>query len=80
MNKREKQHKTIVPGNGNAVSVVHKDLNFALRTFKRKIKESRIMDSYKENQEFIKKSIKRKNQINRAKYIQQIKDLNNNLY
>ena len=77
MNKREKQHKTIVSGNGNAVSVVQKDLNFALRNFKRKIKESKILDNYKNNQEFIKKSVKRKNQIGKAKYIQRIKDIQN---
>ena len=77
MNKREKQHKTILPGNGNAVSVVNKDLSFALRTFKRKIKESKILDYYKGNQEFIKHSVKRRNQINRAKYIQTIRDLDN---
>ena len=68
MNKRQKQHKTIVPGNGNAVSIVNNDLNFALRNFKRKIKESKIIDSFKSNREFIKKSVKRKNQVNRAKY------------
>ena len=77
MNKRQKQHKTIVPGNGNAVSIVNNDLNFALRNFKRKIKESKIIDSFKSNREFIKKSVKRKNQVNRAKYIQKIKDSQN---
>ncbi len=77
MNKRQKQHKTIVPGNGNAVSIVDKDLNFALRNFKRKIKESKILEKYKDKKEFIKKSVKRKNQVNRAKYIQKIKDMQN---
>jgi len=74
MNKRQKQHKSIVPGNANAVTVVDKDLGFALRTFKRKIKESNILEYLKENKTFTKKSVKRKNQINKAKYIQQIKD------
>tara|TARA_R110001583_G_scaffold90220_1_gene232029 strand:- start:101 stop:337 length:237 start_codon:yes stop_codon:yes gene_type:complete len=77
MNKRQKQHKSIVPGNGNAVSIVNNDLNFALRNFKRKIKESKILDKFKEKQEFTKFSVKRKNQINRAKYIQKIKDSQN---
>jgi len=76
MNKREKHHKSIVAGNGNAVTVINKDLNFALRNFKRKIKESKILDKFKENQTFIKPSFKRKNQISKAKYIQHIKDLN----
>jgi len=77
MNKRQKQHKTIVSGNGNAVSVVDCDLGFALRTFKRKVKESKILEHYKDKKEFIKKSVKRKNQVNRAKYIQKIKDMQN---
>lgn len=77
MNKRQKQHKTIVPGNGNAVSIVDKDLNFALRNFKRKVKESRVIEQYKDNREFIKFSVKRKNEINRAKYIQKLRDMDN---
>ena len=75
MNKREKQHKTILPGNGNAVNVVNKDLSFALRNFKRKIKESRILDNFKQQQNYTKPSIKRRAQINKAKYIQQIKQI-----
>ena len=75
MNKRQKQHKTIVPGNGNAVNIVNNDLSFALRTFKRKIKESKILDKFKDNQTFIKPSSKRRSQISKAKYIQYIKDL-----
>jgi small subunit ribosomal protein S21 len=76
MNKREKHHKSIVAGNGNAVTVINNDLNFALRNFKRKIKESKILDRFKNNQTFIKPSFKRRNQIIKAKYIQHIKDLN----
>mgnify|MGYP003155296783 CR=1 FL=1 len=75
MNKRQKQHKSIIPGNGNAVSVVDKDLGFALRTFKRKIKESKVLEKFKQNQEFIKHSVKRKNEIERAKYIQKIRNI-----
>ena len=74
MNKRQKNHKTIVPGNGNAVSIVDKDLNFALRIFKRKIKDSKILDNFKQKKEFIKPSIKRRDEINKAKYIQKIKN------
>jgi small subunit ribosomal protein S21 len=77
MNKHQKQHKSIVPGNANAVSVVDRDLNFALRTFKRKMKDSNILDRIKSNKTFIKPSIKRRDQLNRAKYIQQIRDTNN---
>tara|TARA_R100001163_G_C4978656_1_gene135683 strand:+ start:405 stop:704 length:300 start_codon:yes stop_codon:yes gene_type:complete len=75
MNKRQKQHKSIVSGNANAVAVVNKDLNYALRTFKRKIKDSNVLEKLKENKTFIKPSVKRRQQINKAKYIQHIKDL-----
>jgi len=78
MNKRQKQHKSIVSGNANAVTVVDKDLGYALRLFKRKIKDSNILDRFKENKTFIKRSVKRKEQINKAKYIQKIKDKQNN--
>jgi len=77
MNKKQKIHKSIVSGNGNAVSVVDKDLNFALRQFKRKIKESRVIEQFKDNREFVKFSVKRKNEINRAKYIQKLRDIDN---
>ena len=76
MNKREKHHKTIIAGNGNAVKVINKDLGFALRNFKRKIKESKILDKFKDNQTFTKPSFKRRNELSKAKYIQHIRDLN----
>tara|TARA_Y100000361_G_scaffold110358_1_gene100409 strand:- start:420 stop:659 length:240 start_codon:yes stop_codon:yes gene_type:complete len=77
MNKRQKQHKSIVSGNANAVTVVDNDLSYALRIFKRKIKESNILDRFKKNKTFVKRSVKRKEQINKAKYIQKIKDIQN---
>jgi len=76
MNKKQKEHKSVVSGNGNAVSIVDKDLNFALRLFKRKLKESKTLDNFKQKKEFIKSSVTRRNQINKAKYIQKIRDLN----
>ena len=71
MNKHQKQHKSIVSGNANAVSVINNDLNYALR----KIKDSNVLEKLKENKTFIKPSVKRRQQINKAKYIQYIKDL-----
>ena len=41
MNKKQKHHKTIVPGHATAVSVLgsgREDLAYALKTFKRKIR------------------------------------------
>ena len=42
-----------------------------------KIKESNILDRFKKNKTFVKRSVKRKEQINKAKYIQKIKDIQN---
>ena len=46
MSKKQKQHQTIVPGNPLAVNVVgtqREDLGFALKVWKRKVKNSGIL-------------------------------------
>jgi small subunit ribosomal protein S21 len=79
MNKKQKQHQTVVPGNPLAVKVVgtqREDLGFALKAFKRKIKSSGILESVKDRKEFIKPSIKNRKLVQRAQFIQKIKDRN----
>ena len=47
MNKKQKQHQSIVPGKALAVNVVgntREDLAFALKIWKRKIKNSQILE------------------------------------
>ena len=75
MNKKQKHHKSIVPGTPSAVAVVDGDISFALRTFKRTIKQLGILDSIKENRTFIKPSAKRRAQLIKAKYGQKIRDI-----
>ena len=75
MNKKEKQHNSIVPGNSSATTVVDKDISFALKTFKRKMKRMGTLDAVKENRTFTKPSVKRRAQKINAKYIQKIKDM-----
>jgi small subunit ribosomal protein S21 len=77
MNKKQKQHQTTVPGNALAVNVINNDLAFALRTWKRKVKSSEVLESIKDRKEFIKPSVKRRQQRQSAQFIQKIKDLNN---
>ena len=77
MNKKQKQHQTIVPGNSTAVNVVNQDLGFALRTWKRKVKDSGALEYVKDNQTFTKPSVKRRNAISKARYRQQMQDLQN---
>lgn len=79
MNKKQKQHQSIVPGNATAVNVVgtqREDLSFALRLWKRKVKTSGVLEKTKDNKEFIKPSVKRRQQRQAAQFIQKIRDLN----
>ena len=77
MNKKQKQHQTIVPGQSTAVNVVNQDLGFALRTWKRKVKDSGALEYVKDNRTFTKPSVKRRNDISKARYRQQMQDLQN---
>jgi small subunit ribosomal protein S21 len=79
MNKKQKQHQTIVPGNPLAVNVVgsaREDLAFALKTWKRKIKNSEILEQTKDRKEFLKPSVRKRKQLQDAKFIQMIRDRN----
>tara|TARA_R110001592_G_scaffold98132_3_gene280515 strand:+ start:2445 stop:2693 length:249 start_codon:yes stop_codon:yes gene_type:complete len=78
MSRNQKYHNSIVPGNANAVAVTGKsdyDLSFALKNFKRKIKNSGILEHVKENRTFSKPSVKHRAKMIKAKYIQKIKDM-----
>jgi ribosomal protein S21 len=79
MNKKQKQHQTIVPGHSLAVNVVgslREDLAFALKIWKRKVKNSEVLEKTKDRKEFIKGSVKRRKQLQDAQFIQKIKDRN----
>jgi small subunit ribosomal protein S21 len=78
MNKKQKQHQTIMPGNSMAVNVVgtqREDLGFALKIWKRKIKESGILEFVKENKTFTKPSVAKRAQRIDAAYRQKMHDL-----
>jgi small subunit ribosomal protein S21 len=77
MTKKQKQHQTIVPGNALAVNVVgntREDLAFALKTWKRKIKNSEVLEQTKARKEFIKPSVVKRKQLIAAKFIQKVRD------
>ena len=79
MSKKQKQHQTIVPGNSLAVNVVgtqREDLGVALKVWKRKIKNSGILERIKDRKEFEKPSVRKRKQLQSAQFIQRIKDLN----
>jgi len=78
MTKKQKQHKSIVPGHATAVNVLgttREDFAYAMKIFKRKVKSVGVLDKIKDNKTFIKPSVKRRKQLTDAKYIQKIKDL-----
>jgi ribosomal protein S21 len=78
MSRNQKYHTSIVPGVANAVAVTGKtdyDLSFALKNFKRKVKNSGILEHVKENRTFTKPSVKHRVKMINAKYIQKIKDM-----
>ena len=77
MNKIQQQHQTIVPGHALAVNVIgttREDLAFALKSWKRKIKKSEILEQTKARKEFIKPSVIKRKQLIAAKFIQKIRD------
>lgn len=79
MSKKQKQHQTTVPGNPLAVNVVgtqREDLAFALKVWKRKVKNSGILERIKDRKEFEKPSVRKRKQLQSAQFIQRIKDLN----
>ena len=55
MNKKQKQHQTTVAGNPLAVNVIgnqREDLAFALKAWKRKVKNSGILERIKDLNSF----------------------------
>ena len=73
MNKKQKDHQSIIPGHSIAARVVNYDLGFAIRIWKKKLKDSDILLKLRENKEFIKPSVIKRAANSKARYIQQIR-------
>ena len=79
MNKRMKRQKSILPGALGVRVVKTKqhpkgDINFALRSFKKDLKESGKLQELRERRYFVPKSAKRREQLKRSKYFQWVED------
>lgn len=74
MNKKQKHHQSILPGSTSGAKVINKDINFALRIWKKKLKESNVLNSIKDRKEFLKPSVIKRNKLNNAIYMQKVKD------
>ena len=78
MNKKQKQHQSIIPGNPTAVNVTgtqREDLAFALKMWKRKVKDSGVLESIKERKTFTKPSVAKRAERIDAAYRQIMQDL-----
>lgn len=75
MNKRQKQFLSIVPGSTTAVRVVRVydklDLSFALRKWKKMLKDNGTIEALKERQQFEKPNATRTKQRERGKFLAQ---------
>lgn len=73
MNKRQKQFESIIPGSPNGTRVVsfngRSDLSFALRRWKKMVKDDGIIDQLKARQEFEKPTSVRRKQRERGKFL-----------
>ena len=80
MNKKTKRQKSILPG-ATGVRVVktkgnpNGDIGFALKLFKKELKETGRLQELRERRYFTPKSEKRRVQIQRAKYFQKMESL-----
>ena len=84
MNKKHKIWQSHVPGSALATAVVKDpnnpsdkgDIAFALRFWKRSLKEAGTLLEYKGRREYIKKSQRKREKMNAAKFNQWVKDKN----
>ena len=81
MNKKEKRRKSILPG-AIGVRVVktkqqpNGDIGYALRSFKKELKEAGTLQELRDRRYFTPKSAKRREQMDRAKYFQWVEEQN----
>ena len=73
MSKKYKEHQSVIPGHSIGAAVVNGDLGFAIRTWKKKLKDSDILNKIKSKKEFVKPSVTNRIEKSRAAYIQKIR-------
>tara|TARA_Y100000310_G_C20298119_1_gene630423 strand:+ start:227 stop:475 length:249 start_codon:yes stop_codon:yes gene_type:complete len=80
MNKNEKSFKSITPGHSPGVRVVKSkrfpkgDLTHALQQWKKSLKDSNKLQTLKDRKEYIKPSVTKRKQMDRAKYLESLRD------
>ena len=51
----------------------NENINRALKRFRVRVRNTKVLQNYKTKQEFIKKSVKRRKEMQKAQYIQQLR-------
>lgn len=51
----------------------NENISRALKRFRVRVRDTKVIQNYKTKQEFIKKSVKRRREIQKAQYIQKLK-------
>ena len=74
MNKKQKIWQSHLLGVALGASVVKGDIGFAIRFWKKAVKDSGKLFEFKKRKEHIKKSQKRREQLNAAKFAQYLKN------
>ena len=80
MSKNNKSIRSTIPGHSNGAKVIktkrnpHGDITSAIQHWKKTLKESDNLQRLKDKREFEKKSVTRRKQLNRAKYIQSLQE------
>jgi|TARA_A100001391_G_scaffold133838_1_gene92836 ribosomal protein S21 len=72
MNKKHKIWQSHIPAQPLGASVVKGDIGFAIRFWKRALKDAGTLQELRERRYFKKKSSKRREQLDSAKYFQKI--------
>ena len=62
----------------NVVGTTREDLGYALKTWKRKVKSSGVLEQVKQRKEYIKPGVVRRKQRQRAEFLQFVRDQNFN--
>ena len=79
MNKKMKRQKSILPGAIGVKVIKTKqqprgDINFALSSFKKEMKQAGTLQELRERRYYVPKSAKKREQMKRAKYFQWVED------
>jgi ribosomal protein S21 len=69
LSKSSKELMSIVPGSFIASHVIDGDLSLAMRRIKKALKTSDKLNEVKDKSEYVKPSVRKKNMLSRAKYI-----------